>query len=94
MQCFYFINAIADGSVKIGLNRSIAIKIAAKAVNCATQTMLETGKLPTQLKDEVCAPSGGAIYGISVLDKTDVGSAIASAVEEAYKRAMGLAREG
>jgi len=90
---FYFINAMTDGALKIGLSRQQAVKFVAKTVNCATQTLLESGKHPNELKDEVCAPSGPAIYGVSVLDKTDVSSGVSGAVEAAHKRAIALAKE-
>ncbi|KAH9388751.1 PREDICTED: pyrroline-5-carboxylate reductase 3-like [Rhagoletis zephyria] len=90
---YYFINAMSDGALKIGLSRAAAVKFSAKTVNCATQTLLESGKHPNELKDEVCAPSGGAIYGLSILDKADVASGVSGAVEAAYKRALSLARE-
>ena len=90
---YYFINAISDGALKIGLSRAAAVKFAAKTVNCATQTLLESGKHPNELCDEVCAPSGGAIYGLSILDKADVASGVSAAVEAAHKRAISLAKE-
>ena len=34
---YYFINAMSDGALKIGLSRASAVKFAAKTVNCATQ---------------------------------------------------------
>lgn len=84
---------MSDGALKIGLSRASAVKFAAKTVNCATQTLLESGKHPNELKDEVCAPSGGAIYGLSILDKADVASGVSGAVEAAHKRALSLARD-
>jgi len=90
---YYFINAMSDGGLKIGLSRVQAVKFSAKTVNCATQTLLESGKHPNELKDEVCAPSGSAIYALSVLDKADVASGVSSAVEAAHKRALSLAND-
>lgn len=92
-QSYYFINSISDGALKIGLSRSTAVKFTAKTVNCATQTLLSSGRHPNELKDEVCAPSGAAIYGVNVLDKGDVGSGVSSAVEAAYRRAQSLAKD-
>jgi len=54
--------------------------------------MLESGKHPTELRDEVCSPSGAAIYGIHVLDKAEVQSGVAAAVEAAHKRANEMAK--
>jgi pyrroline-5-carboxylate reductase len=45
-----------------------------------------------ELRDEVCSPSGAAIYGIHVLDKADVQSGVTAAVEAAHKRADELAK--
>lgn len=90
---YYFINALSDGAFKMGLSRQMAVRFAAKTLQCAAQTQLESGKHPSELKDDVCAPSGAAVYGIHVLNKADVASGIAAAVEEAKKRANDLAIE-
>jgi len=89
---YYFIQALADGAFKMGLSREMATKFAAKTVQSATQAMLESGKHPMELRDEVCSPSGAAIYGIHVLDKADVQSGVTAAVEAAHKRADELAK--
>ena len=90
---YYFINALSDGALKIGLDRIEAVKFVAKTVNCATQTLLESRKHPNELKSEICAPSGAAIYGLTLLDKADVASGITGAVETAHKRALSLAKD-
>ena len=58
----------------------------------ATQSLLESGKHPSELRDKVCSPSGPVIYGINALDKIDVAGSIQLASEAAYKRAEELAR--
>ncbi len=47
-------------------------------------------QLKSQLWNQL--PSGVAIYGIHVLDKVDVQSGVAAAVEAAHKRAHELAK--
>lgn len=89
---FYFIKALADGAVKMGLERDASIKLAAKTLSCAAQTVLESDLHPSQLRDNVCSPQGAAIYGIHILDKADVSSGIAAAVEAARNRARELNR--
>lgn len=91
---YYFINAMSDGAFKMGLSRQMAQKFAAKTVQSAAQTLLESGKHPNELKDDVCGPAGPAIYGIHVLDKADCASGVAAAVEAAHKRAAELAKDG
>lgn len=88
---YFFISALSDGAFKMGLSRQMALKFAAKTLQCAAQTQLESGKHPSELKDDVCAPSGAAVYGVHVLNKADVASGIAAAIEAAHKRASELA---
>ena len=91
---YYFINAMADGAFKMGLSREVAVKFAAKTVQSAAQSLLESGKNPNELKEDVCSPAGPAIYGIHVLDKADCSSGVSAAVEAAHKRAAELASNG
>lgn len=88
---YFFISALSDGAFKMGLSRQMALRFAAKTLQCAAQTQLESGKHPGELKDDVCAPSGAAVYGVHVLNKADVASGIAAAIEAAHKRAQELA---
>jgi len=90
---YYFINAMADGAFKMGLSRVMAIKFAAKTVQCGALCLLESGRHPGELRDAVCSPSGPAIYGIHVLDRADVASGICAAVEAAHKRAEDLSND-
>ena len=88
---YFFIGALSDGAFKMGLSRQMALRFAAKTLQCAAQTQLESGKHPSELKDDVCAPSGAAVYGVHVLNKADVASGISAAIEAAHKRASELA---
>lgn len=88
---YFFISALSDGAFKMGLSRQMALRFAAKTLQCAAQTQLETGRHPSELKDDVCSPSGAAVYGVHVLDKADVASGISAAIEAAHKRASELA---
>jgi pyrroline-5-carboxylate reductase len=88
---YFFIGALSDGAFKMGLSRPMALRFAAKTLQCAAQTQLETGRHPSELKDDVCSPSGAAVYGVHVLNKADVASGISGAIEAAHKRASELA---
>jgi pyrroline-5-carboxylate reductase len=50
---FQFIEALSDGGVRMGLNRQHATELAAKTVRGAATMVLQTGKHPGALKDEV-----------------------------------------
>ncbi|OTF74500.1 hypothetical protein BLA29_000776 [Euroglyphus maynei] len=92
--CYYFINAIADGAVKKGMPRKMAVKFAAKIASSTSQTILTTDINANQLKEDASSPSGGAIYGQMILDKSEVSSGICGAIEASYKRSQTLALTG
>ena len=52
-----------------GLKRPQTQQIAAQAVLGSARLVLESGKHPGQLKDEVCSPFGSTIRGVVVLEK-------------------------
>lgn len=75
----------------MGLSRAASVKFAAKTADCAASNLLSSGKNLNELREDCCAPGGGAVYGISTLDKCDVASGFTTAIEAAYQRAAFLA---
>ncbi len=93
---FYILDALADGGVKMGLSRQLALKLATQTMLGSSSMVIEeinkqsNGKHIMQLKEEVCSPGGTTIYGISELEKNKVRSALIKCVEEATLRAKQL----
>ncbi len=80
---FIIIEALADGGVKMGLPRDIALKLAAQTVLGSAKMFLETGKHPGELKDMVASPGGTTITGLHELEKGKIRDTLIRAVEAA-----------
>jgi pyrroline-5-carboxylate reductase len=88
------IEALADGGVKMGLDRTTAMVLAAHTVLGAAKLLIETGAHPGQLKDMVTSPGGTAIAGIAALEEGGVRRTLINAVERATLRSRELGRAG
>ena len=86
------IEAMADGGVKMGLDRATAMTLAAQTVLGAAKLILDTGTHPGQLKDMVASPGGTTISGIAALEDGGVRRTFISAVERATIRSRELGR--
>ena len=87
---FSAINALADGGVKVGLPRDVALKLAAQTVYGAAKMVIETGEHPMKLRDLVTSPGGTTIAGIYALERDGFGAALMNAVEVATRRSQEL----
>jgi len=86
------IEALADGGVKMGLDRGTAMTLAAQTVLGSAKLLIETGAHPGQLKDMVTSPGGTAIAGIAALEEGGVRRTLINAVERATLRSRELGR--
>ncbi len=77
---FMLIEAMADGAVAEGLDRTTAIQMAAQAVYGSAKMVLETAKHPAQLKDMVCSPAGTTIDAVAVLEEEGFRGAVIDAM--------------
>lgn len=87
---FLMLEAMADGGVRMGLPREVAMRLAAQTITGAAQLQIETGEHPGVLKDRVASPGGSTIAGLHVLEDHGVRGAMMSAVEAAASRAEEL----
>ncbi|HDN17635.1 pyrroline-5-carboxylate reductase [Candidatus Bathyarchaeota archaeon ex4484_205] len=88
---FYLvIESLADGAVKMGLDKKTALKLAAQTAIGAGKMVIELGLHPSILKDTVATPGGATIRGLHILESHGVRSAFIEAVESASLRSKEL----
>ncbi len=90
---YVMIEALADGGVRVGLPRDVALTLAAQTVLGSAKMVLETGQHPGQLKDAVASPGGTTIAGLHALERGGVRAALMDAVEAATRRAEELGKK-
>ena len=86
------VEALADGGVKVGLDRQTAMTLATQTVLGSARLLLETGAHPGQLKDMVTSPGGTSIAGIHTLEAGGLRRTLIDAVERATLRSRELGR--
>jgi pyrroline-5-carboxylate reductase len=91
---FMMIDALADGGVKMGLPRPIALTLAAQTLLGGAKMCLESGRHPGELKDMVTSPAGTTIAALHTLETMGLRGALISAVEAAAMRSEALGRLG
>ena len=83
-----FIEAAADAGVRGGLPRRLCYDAVAAAVE-GTARLIQSGKHPAALKDEVCSPAGTTIEGLAALEKGGFRGALMQAVAACIAKARG-----
>lgn len=87
---FVILESLAEGGVQCGLPRAVALELAAQMTLGAAAMVLETGRHPAALKDEVTTPAGCTIAGLMVLEDGRIRSVVARGIERATQVAGGL----
>nr|XP_020735140.1 pyrroline-5-carboxylate reductase 2 isoform X2 [Odocoileus virginianus texanus] len=87
---FMALDALADGGVKMGLPRRLAVRLGAQALLGAAKMLLDSEQHPSQLKDNVCSPGGATIHALHFLESGGFRSLLINAVEASCIRTREL----
>ena len=87
---FTFIQAMADGGVKLGIPRDKALVLAAQTVLGSARYILESGEDPMVLRGKVTSPGGTTIEGVHVLERSGFSGIVMDAVEKAAQKSERL----
>ncbi|MBW6411795.1 pyrroline-5-carboxylate reductase [Clostridium weizhouense] len=87
---FMFIEAMADGAVKLGISRDNAYKMAAQSLLGSAKMVLDTGKHPGILKDMVCSPGGTTIDAVAELEKQGFRNSVIEAMVKCAERSKSM----
>ena len=83
-----FIEAAADAGVRGGLPRQLCYDAVCAAIE-GTARLIQSGKHPAALKDEVCSPAGATIEGLAALEKGGFRGALMDAVAACIAKVRG-----
>jgi pyrroline-5-carboxylate reductase len=82
---YLVLEALADAGVRVGLPRELALQLVAQTMLGSARMVLDTGRHPASLRDDVTTPAGCTIGGLLMLEDGKIRSVLARAVEEATR---------
>lgn len=82
-----FIEALADGGVKMGLTREQALKLSIQTVLGTAEMLKKQEMHPAELRENVASAGGTTIHGLHALEKGAVRASVIAAVEAGTRRA-------
>jgi len=90
---YTIIESIADGGVKLGLAKDVALQLAIQTVAGAAELMRESKMSAEELVKMVVTPGGTTAAGLAVMEKLGTRESLIAAVETATKRGREMAKE-
>lgn len=89
---YYFIEALIDSGVLLGLGRNQAQTLAIETVIGAVEMLKQTGEHPAKLRNEVTSPGGTTAAALFELEKAGVSGTLMTALQAAARRSAELNR--
>jgi len=88
---FYFVEALCDAAVQVGLPGEMARQLVLTTVHGASRLLQESGREPAELRRMVTSPGGTTAAAVARLEEGQLGDLMRAAVDAAYRRAKELA---
>ncbi|MCL1864693.1 MAG: pyrroline-5-carboxylate reductase [Spirochaetes bacterium] len=87
---FTFLQAMADGGVKLGIPRTEALVLASQTILGSIKIFIDKNENPFTLRDKITSPGGTTIEALHVLEKAGFSGIIMDAIEAAAKKSKEL----
>jgi pyrroline-5-carboxylate reductase len=89
---FFFVEALIDAGVEIGLSREQAGVMVLQTMTGAGHLIEKSGKEPSELRRMVTSPGGTTAEAIRVFEEGAFKGLVAKAVAAAYQKAISLGK--
>ena len=90
---FYFIEAMVDGGVALGLDKEQASALAMQTMLGAAKMALGSEDAPSELRRKVTSPNGTTQAAIESMQANDISRQIVEAMQACYDRSQSLSEE-
>lgn len=90
---FYFIEAMVDGGVALGLDKEQASALAMQTMLGAAKMALGSEDAPSELRRKVTSPNGTTQTAIESMQANDISRQIIEAMQACYDRSQALSEE-
>jgi pyrroline-5-carboxylate reductase len=87
---FLFMEALIDVGVHLGFSRAVAQQLVEQTIKGSIDFALQTGKYPTELRNQVTSPGGTTAAALYELERGGLRTTLADGVWAAYERAVEL----
>ena len=90
---YMFIDGLARGAQKMGMNKQKALEIAASAVIGSASMYAQSNEHPQELVDKVCSPGGTTIESVTTLEEYKFTASVVKAVENSILKDRELSKK-
>ena len=90
---FYFIEAMVDGAVALGLDKEQASALAMQTMLGAAKMAMGSEDAPSELRRKVTSPNGTTQAAIESMQANDISRQIVEAMQACYDRSQALSEE-